>query len=56
MAEEGCKRKLAAILSADFEGYSLLMGEGKTKTKRCSAKNDSKISFAKTPMQEQARF
>jgi len=27
MAHEGFKRKLAAILSADVEGYSRLMGE-----------------------------
>jgi hypothetical protein len=27
MAEEGFKRKLTAILSADVEGYSRLMGE-----------------------------
>jgi hypothetical protein len=28
MAEKGFKRKLAAILSADVEGYSRLMGDG----------------------------
>jgi hypothetical protein len=27
MAQEGFKRKLTAILSADVEGYSRLMGE-----------------------------
>lgn len=27
MAEEGFKRKLTAILSADVEGYSRLMGD-----------------------------
>jgi hypothetical protein len=27
MVEEGIKRKLAAILSADVEGYSLLMDD-----------------------------
>ena len=27
MAEEGFKRKLAAILSADVEGYSILMDQ-----------------------------
>jgi adenylate cyclase len=27
MAEEGFKRKLTAILSADVEGYNRLMGE-----------------------------
>ncbi len=34
MAEEGFKRKLAAILSADVEGYSRLMGEGEEATVR----------------------
>jgi class 3 adenylate cyclase len=29
MAEEGFKRKLTAILSADVEGYSRLMGNDK---------------------------
>ncbi len=32
MAEEGFKRKLTAILSADVEGYSRLMGEDETAT------------------------
>jgi len=32
MAEEGFKRKLAAILSADVEGYSRLMGEDEEAT------------------------
>ena len=30
MAEEGFKRKLTSILSADVEGYSRLMGEGRS--------------------------
>ena len=30
MTEESFKRKLTAILSADVEGYSRLMGEGAT--------------------------
>jgi adenylate cyclase len=34
MADEGFKRKLAAILSADVEGYSLLMGEDEEATVR----------------------
>jgi adenylate cyclase len=34
MAEEGFKRKLAAILSADVEGYSRLMGEDEDATIR----------------------
>ena len=34
MAEEGFKRKLAAILSADVEGYSSLMGEDEEATVR----------------------
>ena len=34
MAEEGFKRKLAAILSADVEGYSRLMGEDEEATVR----------------------
>ena len=34
MADEGFKRKLAAILSADVEGYSLLMGEDEEATIR----------------------
>jgi hypothetical protein len=29
MADEGFKRKLTAILSADVVGYSLLMADGK---------------------------
>ena len=32
MAEEGFKRKLAAILSADFKEYSRLMGEDEEAT------------------------
>ena len=32
MAEEGFKRKLTAILSADVEGYSRLMGEDEEAT------------------------
>ncbi len=28
MAEKGFKRKLTAILSADVEGYSRIMGDG----------------------------
>ena len=32
MADEGFKRKLTAILSADVAGYSLLMGEDETAT------------------------
>jgi adenylate cyclase len=32
MANEGFKRKLAAILSADVEGYSRLMGEDEEPT------------------------
>ena len=32
MAQEGFKRKLAAILSADAEGYSRLMGENEEAT------------------------
>jgi adenylate cyclase len=34
MAEEGFKRKLAAILSADVEGYSRLMDDDEEKTVR----------------------
>ena len=34
MAQEGFKRKLAAILSADVEGYSRLMGEDEEATVR----------------------
>ena len=32
MADEGFKRKLTAILSADVEGYSRLMGEDEATT------------------------
>src|SRR5210317_2580129 len=32
MAQEGFKRKLTAILSADVEGYSRLMGDDETAT------------------------
>ncbi len=34
MAEEGFRRKLTAILSADVEGYSRLMGEDEDATIR----------------------
>ena len=34
MAEEGFKRKLTAILSADVEGYSRLMGDDEEATVR----------------------
>ncbi len=34
MAQEGLKRKLAAILSADVEGYSRLMGDDEESTIR----------------------
>ena len=34
MAEEGFKRKLTAILSADVEGYSRFMGEDEDATIR----------------------
>ena len=34
MAEEGFKRMLTAILSADVEGYSRLMGEDEEATAR----------------------
>ena len=34
MAEEGFKRKLTAILSADVEGYSRLMGDAEEATIR----------------------
>ena len=34
MAEEGFKRKLTSILSADVEGYSRLMGEDEEATVR----------------------
>jgi adenylate cyclase len=34
MAQEGFKRKLTAILSADVEGYSRLMGEDEESTVR----------------------
>ena len=34
MVDEGFKRKLAAILSADVEGYSRLMGEDEEATVR----------------------
>ena len=34
MADEGFKRKLTAILSADVEGYSRLMGEDEGATVR----------------------
>ena len=32
MTQDGFKRKLAAILSADVEGYSRLMGADEVKT------------------------
>ena len=32
MADEGFKRKLIAILGADFEGYSCLMGDDEEAT------------------------
>ena len=32
MAQEGFKRKLTAILSADVKGYSRLMGEDEVET------------------------
>jgi len=34
MTEDGFKRKLTAILSADVEGYSRLMGEDEEATVR----------------------
>ncbi len=34
MAEEGFRRKLTAILSADVEGYSRLMGDNEEATVR----------------------
>jgi adenylate cyclase len=34
MADEGFKRKLAAILSADVEGYSRLMNDDEEATPR----------------------
>jgi adenylate cyclase len=34
MAEEGFKRKLTAIISADVEGYSRLMGDDEESTVR----------------------
>ena len=34
MADEGFKRKLTAILSADVEGYSRLMGDDEEATVR----------------------
>ena len=34
MTEEGLKRKLTAILSADVEGYSRLMGDDEESTIR----------------------
>ena len=34
MADEGFKRKLTAILSADVEGYSRLMGDAEDATVR----------------------
>ena len=34
MAEEGFKRKLTAILRADIEGYSRLMGDDQEATAR----------------------
>jgi adenylate cyclase len=37
MAQEGFKRKLAAILSADVEGYSRLMSEDEYATIRILA-------------------
>lgn len=37
MAQESFKRKLSAILSADVEGYSRLMGEDEEATVRTIA-------------------
>ena len=46
MADEGFKRKLAAILSADVEGYSRLMGEDETATVRTiTAYRETMIRF-----------
>ena len=38
MAEEGFKRKLTAILRADIEGYSRLMGDDQEAIKLSSIK------------------
>jgi len=44
MADEGFKRKLAAILSADVEGYSRLMGQNEEQTIRTLTSYRTKIS------------
>ncbi len=45
MANEGFKRKLTAILSADVEGYSRLMGEDEDATIRTLTSYRELISF-----------
>jgi adenylate cyclase len=44
MAEEGFKRKLAAILSADVEGYSRLMDDDEEATVRTITSYPRQIS------------
>jgi hypothetical protein len=36
MNDQNVKRKLAAIISADVEGYSRLMGEDEIRSNKCS--------------------
>ena len=44
MAQEGFKRKLTAILSADVEGYSRLMGEDEEATaSKCLYKSSRQL-------------
>jgi adenylate cyclase len=45
MAEKGFKPKLTAILSADVEGYSRLMGEDEGSTVRTLTAYLTSISF-----------
>ena len=45
MAEEGFKRKQAAILSADVDGYNQLMGEDEGSTVRTLTVYLTALSF-----------
>jgi len=46
MAEKGFKRKLTAILSADVEGYSRLMGDDEEATVRTITRYLADIWFS----------
>ncbi len=48
MAEEGFRRKLTAILSADVKGYSRLMGEDEDATIRTLTTFRGNLSIFKT--------